>query len=379
MPAVNLTYAQNQYIQKQLYKQCKYLMYKYYSAIKYPLFLLPPETAHNIVSKLLQYNLLPKQPSVISEKLRVQILNQNFATPLGLAAGFDKNGACLNGLYNQGFSFVEVGTSTPLPQPGNPKPRLFRLNKQKAVINAMGFNNKGIDNLIQNIKTHAQDPNKIIGINIGRGKHGSIEDYCTLLKKANNFANYITINISSPNTPNLRDLEQKGNLETLLNLIQETKKSIISNGGKNTPILLKISPDLDDAALENIAQNALQYNMDGIITTNTSIGIKQQMPAQYRDKAGGLSGEPLLQQSTMITKKLYKLLQGKIPLIGVGGISSANDAYDKIKAGASLIQIYSSIIYQGFHLTTDINRGLLALIEKDGLKSIQEAVGVDVQ
>jgi dihydroorotate dehydrogenase len=351
----------------------------YYNILQPLLFSLPEEIAHNLVIQALKYGLVPQQFEVPSSKLKTKLFGLNFKNPVGLAAGFDKNGSCIKPLIKQGLGFVEVGTATPLPQPGNPKPRLFRLKEDKAIINKMGFNNKGIDRLSRNI--FLNQTSGIVGANIGKNKdsENAINDYLIGLEKIFSVADYITINISSPNTPGLRDLQGKEQLDDLLKNINEKREELSVKFRQNTPILLKIAPDMDEKSLGQIIESVFDHNIDGMIISNTTIGQRDNLKSKNADKDGGLSGKPLFQPSTEMLKTAYKISEGKIPLIGVGGISSGEEAYEKIKSGASLVQLYTALIYNGFDLITEINMTLLKLLKRDGLSNISEAVGADTQ
>jgi dihydroorotate dehydrogenase len=276
----------------------------------------------------------------------------DFPNPVGLAAGLDKNGAYIEALAKLGFGFIEVGTVTPRPQPGNPQPRLFRLPQAQAIINRMGFNNDGIDHLIENIKR--SNFHGILGVNIGKNfdtpVDKAVEDYLICFQKAYRYASYVTINISSPNTRNLRQLQNSPELERLLHLLKREQTKLSDQQGKYTPLVIKIAPDLESSQLEAIAQLLIKYQIDGVIATNTTISRQNLEHLPLSNEIGGLSGAPLKPLSTKVIRKLYALLQGTIPIIGVGGILSAEDAKEKIEAGANLIQIYTGLIYHGSDL-----------------------------
>ncbi len=345
-----------------------------YKLIRPLVFSLTPETGHNLAISALKYGLVPPSPKPDFPELASELFGLKFENPVGLAAGFDKNGEAIKALLNQGFGFVEVGTCTPLAQKGNEKPRLFRLAEDGAIINRFGFNNKGAEAFVQNLKERPQ--NGIVGANIGKNKTStdSIEDYIIMLEKVYGLSDYITINISSPNTPGLRNLQGREALDSLLGAIM-AKRNTLSD--KKIPILLKISPDTNTHEREDIAEISLKHNIDGLIISNTTIG-RDFLSSRYAGETGGLSGKPLFKLSTETLRELYRLTNGKVPLIGVGGISSGDDAYTKIKSGASLVQIYSALIYEGFGLVTAINKRISELLCKDGFSNISEAVGVDV-
>lgn len=282
----------------------------------------------------------------------VEVMGLRFPNPVGLAAGLDKNGECIDGMAAMGFGFLEVGTVTPRPQPGNPKPRLFRLEEKQAIINRMGFNNEGVDHLLQNVAL-AQFPKcgGILGINIGKNFDTPIEkaadDYLICLEKVYAAASYVTVNISSPNTKNLRDLQQDDALDNLLRQLKAAQARLAEKHGKHTPLALKIAPDLDDAQIQAIADLLRQHRMDGVIATNTTLSRNGVEGCRYGNEAGGLSGAPVRDLSTQVIRKLATALQGEVPIIGVGGILSGADAAEKIEAGAKLVQIYSGFIYRG--------------------------------
>jgi dihydroorotate dehydrogenase len=346
-----------------------------YKTIRPLLFLFQAEIAHNIAISALKYGLVPSATKQNFEQLGSEVFGINFANPVGLAAGFDKNGEAIKSLIKFGFGFVEVGTCTPLAQPGNPKPRLFRLEEDQAIINRFGFNNKGAEAFVKNLTKRPKIG--IVGTNIGKNKTStdSIADYTTMLEKVYGLSDYITINISSPNTPGLRDLQGKEELDKLLGAIMQKRSSL---GGRKIPILLKISPDTTQHQREDIAQISLKHAIEGLIISNTTTGQRETLKSGYANEAGGLSGSPLFTSSNRCLQEIYLLTARKIPIIGVGGISSGDDAYAKIKSGASLVQIYSALIYEGFGLIQRINERLCELLHKDGFKNISQAVGVDV-
>jgi len=341
--------------------------------------ILPPEMAHFAAMQLLKIGLVYTK-EFHDESLEQTVFGMNFKNVIGLAAGFDKDAEAIKGLLEQGVSHVEVGTVTPQPQSGNPKPRLFRLSGQKAIINRMGFNNKGVENFVANLEDFrsSYQGDGIIGANIGKNKDTKnfLADYVIGFSKVYNYADYITVNVSSPNTEGLRTLQHKQNLTELLSGLINARVQCEKYFEKRTPILLKIAPDLEEQDKKDIADIALQHDIDGLIISNTTIS-RDGIPAKWQEQAGGLSGRPLFEKSTDVLRDMYKLTEGKIPLIGVGGISSAEDAYAKIKAGASLVQVYTAFIYQGFKLVYEINKGLKELLEKDGYTNISDAVGCD--
>jgi dihydroorotate dehydrogenase len=332
-----------------------------YPLIRPLLFQLAPETAHTVTLKSLKLAYLTGLTplfAVQNDCNPVTVMGLKFNNPVGLAAGLDKNGDYIDALGALGFGFVEVGTVTPRPQPGNPQPRLFRLTEHQAIINRMGFNNKGIDHLLEQVK-QAKYPG-ILGINIGKNATTPIEnaadDYLIGLRKAYSYADYITINISSPNTKNLRQLQQGDEIKSLISTLKEEQGKLQQQHGSYVPLVIKIAPDLSSEEIKHIAALLLEFEIDGVIATNTTISRNGVDNHPLASEPGGLSGAPLMQQSTAVVAALSNELQGKIPIIAAGGITSAADARKKLDAGASLVQIYSGLIYQGTQLLTDILR-----------------------
>ena len=340
--------------------------------------LLPPETAHAITIKLLKSNLnFNRKYLKIYKSLSQTILGINFKNPVGLAAGFDKNAEVINQMFAYGFGFVEIGTVTPQKQLGNEKPRVFRLLEDEAIINHLGFNNKGSEEILFNLKSFFEhkDVNKVIGINVGKNKStkNDIDDYLYSIEKLGIYGDYITINISSPNTPGLRDLQLRGRIEALVKQIQK-KQSEIEQLVKK-PIFIKISPDLDDEQIRDIALMSLANNVNGLIISNSTIQRPDTLISNYKNEFGGLSGKPIFLNSTILLKKMHSLTNGQITLIGVGGVSSGHECYQKIKAGASLVQLYTALVFQGPEIINHILSELDQLITIDGYKNISEAVG----
>lgn len=279
----------------------------------------------------------------------VTVFGLTFKNPLGLAAGLDKNGECIDAFAAMGFGFIEIGTVTPKPQPGNDKPRMFRLPQGKAIINRMGFNNKGVDNLVENVKRAKYSG--ILGINIGKNKdtpeEQALQDYLICLQKVYNYASYITVNISSPNTPGLRNLQHGQALDELLVGLKAEQKLLQAAYNKYVPILVKIAPDLTDQEIVDMSNSLINAKIDGVIATNTTLDKTTVDGQQYSTETGGLSGAVLCSKSQAVTEKLCKQIDGRIPVLGVGGIHSASTANERIAAGSTLIQLYSSLIYQG--------------------------------
>lgn len=278
-----------------------------------------------------------------------------FPNPIGLAAGLDKNGTCINGLAALGFGFIEIGTVTPRPQPGNPKPRLFRLPEAQAIINRMGFNNNGVDALIDNVKQAKFKG--ILGINIGKNADTPIEkaadDYLICLRKVYTHASYVTVNISSPNTKNLRQLQGGDELDALLSQLKAEQGRLAKLHEKYVPIALKIAPDLDSGQIKQIAELLIRHRIDGVIATNTTLSREGVESLPHSNEAGGLSGKPVREKSTLVIRQLAAELKGALPIIGVGGILKGEDALDKMQAGASLVQFYSGMIYRGWDLVAE--------------------------
>ncbi|EWH12356.1 dihydroorotate dehydrogenase [Catenovulum agarivorans DS-2] len=290
----------------------------------------------------------------------VNLFGIDFKNPVGLAAGLDKNGECIDAFAAMGFGFIEVGTVTPRPQPGNDKPRIFRLPEAHAIINRMGFNNKGVDYLVEQVKKSRYDG--VLGINIGKNKDTPNEDgkndYLTCLEKVYPHASYITVNISSPNTPGLRNLQYGEALDELLGAIKEKQALLNQQHGAYKPVLVKIAPDMDDNEVAQVANSLIQNEIDGVIATNTTLARDKVKHLQHGDEMGGLSGMPVRTQSTHVVSELKKLLDGKMPIVGVGGINSSESANEKIKSGADLLQVYTGFIYRGPNLIKEIVQGL---------------------
>lgn len=334
-----------------------------YQLAKPFLFQLDAERAHDITLKSLKWaeksgllNLYPKAPSSVSR----QVMGIGFPNAVGLAAGLDKNGAVIDGMAALGFGFIEIGTVTPRPQPGNPKPRLFRVTEANGIINRFGFNNLGVDNLIENVK--AAKYKGVLGINIGKNfdtpNERAVDDYLFCMQKVYAHAHYITVNISSPNTKNLRDLQEKEALSRLLASLKLEQTKLAEKHGKYVPITLKIAPDLNHEQVVEIADLLMKHQIDGVIATNTTLSRDAVKGMQNAEETGGLSGAPVKQQSSIVIQQLAKQLQESLPIIGVGGILSGADAAEKIAAGASLVQFYSGLIYKGPALVRDICKTL---------------------
>ncbi len=335
-------------------------MFGLYPLVRPLLFCFDAELAHHLTLRALKsaYKSGLLKAPVTPATRGVEVMGLSFPSVVGLAAGLDKNGDYIDALGALGFGFIEVGTVTPRPQPGNPKPRLFRIPEAQAIINRMGFNNLGVDHLIDQVNScHYQG---IIGINIGKNFDTPIEravdDYLIGLDKVYPFASYVTVNISSPNTANLRDLQSKDQLAGLLGPLKERQQQLQQQHQKHVPLVLKIAPDMDEATLAAMAETLLAYEIDGVIATNTTLSRQGVEKSRHGNEQGGLSGAPLTLRSTAVVKALYQQLGDKVPIIAAGGILSAADAQAKLDAGAKLVQIYSGLIYKGPQLVQEVTR-----------------------
>ncbi len=334
-----------------------------YSLAKPLLFQFDAEVAHDLTLKSLKLAektgalALYPAPPVCQPR---EVMGITFTNPVGLAAGLDKNGAVIDGMEALGFGFIEVGTVTPLAQPGNPKPRLFRVKEAQGIVNRFGFNNLGVDNLIENVK--ASKYIGVLGINIGKNFdtpiENAVDDYLICMRKVYAYATYITVNISSPNTKNLRALQEKEALSSLLATLKLEQTKLANQYGRYVPITLKIAPDLAREQINEIADLLMEHKIDGVIATNTTLSREAVKGLNNAEEMGGLSGAPVREKSTLVIQKLSQRLQGAVPIIGVGGILSGAQAVEKIAAGASLVQVYSGLIYKGPKLIHDICRTL---------------------
>lgn len=326
---------------------------------------IDPETAHGLALRALNAGLGPRSGPVTSDRLRCMLAGLNMPNPIGLAAGFDKNAECLGPLSRTGFGFLEVGAATPLPQQGNPRPRLYRLTEDAAAINRFGFNNQGMEPIAKRLATRPDT--SIVGLNLGANKTSDdrAADFARVLAHCGAHVDFATVNVSSPNTEKLRDLQGKDALSALLGGVMDANTFGI-------PIFLKIAPDLTDADLQDVADVVDASGISAVITTNTTLS-RDGLISAHKDKAGGLSGQPLFERSTRVLAKLSTLTD--VPLIGVGGVGSAEQAYAKIRAGASAVQLYTALVYGGISLATDIARGLDDLLARDGFANVADAVG----
>jgi dihydroorotate dehydrogenase len=340
--------------------------------------LLDPETAHRLTVRALGAGLGPRANKAPDPILASTVFGIGFTSPVGTAAGFDKDAEAFAGLIRLGAGFVEVGTMTPRPQPGNPKPRVFRLVEDEAVINRYGFNNAGLGAGAKLLARRDRTAG-IIGANVGanKGVETPEADYAEGVRVMSPLADYLTINVSSPNTPGLRDLQQRGPLTDLLAAVLKARNEAPEH--QRPPVLLKIAPDLEEAPLADVVEVALTSGIDGMIVSNTTVHRPDGLLSAARSEQGGLSGRPLFEPSTRILAQVYNLTEGRMPLIGVGGVDSGRAAYDKIRAGASLVQLYSALVYKGPGLIIRIQDELASLLRADGFERIADAVGVDAK
>lgn len=382
------------------------LLYKF--VLKVGLFVTggDAEFAHKAAVVLAKYSFVPRDKVGNDNALSVKLWGHIIPNPIGLAAGFDKNAECVDSMLSNGlgFGFTEVGSITPKPQPGNPLPRVFRLSLDKAVINRYGFNSEGMVVAAKNLDDYYKKQNGLsdrdaasglLGVNLGKNKMtvDAVSDYSAGIRNLAQYADYMVINISSPNTPGLRNLQEKGKLYALISGVQKELKATVLEAdcdtipknlrrvrGTGPRLLIKISPDMSDAEMSDVADVVLALFIDGIIISNTTIGREQLgllEPTNVKNEIGGLSGKPLLSLSNEALRKMYKLTKGKIPIIGVGGVTNAEDVYQKMKLGASLVQVYTALIYEGPGLPATIKQDLLKLLKRDGYENITEIIGID--
>jgi len=344
-----------------------------FSKLRSLIFKIDPETAHNLAIKSLKLNLTPnlRDENKDDPIFKTKLFGKEIDNPIGMAAGFDKNAEVYNSLFKLGFGFVEVGTVTPLKQYGNPKPRVFRLVEDEALINRLGFNNLGADNVSNRIRSNSSKG--LLGINIGPNKDSSdrLNDYLIGLRIFNDIADYITINISSPNTENLRSFHDETKLDELMNSIQEEKVKLKSK----IPIVVKISPDISDEQIGWISKILLNYKVSAIIISNTTEKNREKLNNILRHQKGGLSGKPLEEEANKLISKFYRLLKGKIEIIGVGGVDSGESAHRKFLAGASHIQLYTGMVFQGPNIVEKIKKELKEILIADGFKNFKEIIG----
>ena len=344
-----------------------------FSNLRSLIFKLDPEKAHTLAIKSLKYNFVPNlfKDNENDSLLKTKIFNKDLKNPIGMAAGFDKNAEVYNQLFKLGFGFVEVGTITPLSQYGNPKPRVFRLVEDEALINRLGFNNHGAQNILNRIKRNSKIG--ILGINIGPNKNSEnrFEDYLSGLRVFYEFADYVTINISSPNTENLRNFHDQTRLDELLNEIKKEKVNLKSK----IPIVVKIAPDISDDEIEKISEVLIKNEVEAVIISNSSDATREKLIDIQKHQKGGLSGKPIEDKSNLLINKFYKLIKNKIKIIGVGGIDSGQSAYNKFLAGADYIQLYTGMVFKGPNIANIIKNELCELLLKEGVKNFTEIIG----
>ena len=341
------------------------------------LYALKPETAHHAALFALEHGFARPGAGVDAAVLKTRVWDLEFPNPVGLAAGFDKDARVLDAMLGLGFGFVEAGTVTPKPQRGNPKPRLFRLDEDEAVINRLGFNSGGVEAFARRLER--RERRGIVGANVGKNREtvDGAADYVIGIERVANLADYLVCNISSPNTPGLRALQARAAIEDLLRRVLHARDKSTAKTGRKPPLLAKVGPDLTPEQLQDIAEVALETGVDGLIVGNTTVDRPSSLKNRHKNEAGGLSGAPLFEPSTQCLAALYRLTKGRIPLIGCGGIASGADAYAKIRAGASLVQVYSALVFHGPGLAEAIKRELAALLKADGFQHVAEAVGRD--
>lgn len=342
-----------------------------FSKLRSLIFKLEPELAHSLAIKALKFGYIPPFKQENNELLKTNIFGKNITNLIGMAAGFDKDAEVYNSLFKLGYGFVEVGTVTPLKQYGNPKPRMFRLEEDKALINRLGFNSSGAESVCSRIKNNP--PKSLLGINIGPNKDTSnrINDYLIGLRTFYNLADYLTINISSPNTENLRSFHNQQELENLISAIDKEKKVLKTK----IPTTIKISPDISGNQIDQIAEVLLNYNISAIIISNTTENNRDSLVNSNKYQKGGLSGKPLEEKSNLLIKKFYKIFQGKIKIIGVGGVDSGKSVYEKLLCGANLIQLYTGMVYEGPNIVNKIIEELNGILKKEGISDLNTIIG----
>tara|TARA_B100000686_G_C16653019_1_gene896609 strand:+ start:62 stop:1108 length:1047 start_codon:yes stop_codon:yes gene_type:complete len=346
-----------------------------FSFVKPLIFGLDPESAHDLAIKSLKLEIIPESLFKVENEniLETKLFKKKLKNPIGMAAGFDKSAEVYNSLYKLGFGFVEVGTITPKQQLGNPKPRIFRLEKDFALINRLGFNNDGLQIVSERISNNL--PNNILGVNIGPNKDtkNKIEDFVTCLSHLHNLADYISINISSPNTEGLRDFHERKTLSELLEKLNNLKKE----KKISKPLFIKISPDIKEIEISHIIELILKYQIEGVVISNTTDRNRDKLVDRNKEEKGGLSGQPVRDLSTQLIKNFYKEIKGKIQIIGVGGVDSGQGAFEKISAGANAVQLYTGMIYKGPGIVKEIKQELIGILKKEKIKNISEAIGIN--
>tara|TARA_B100001248_G_scaffold261531_1_gene253023 strand:- start:3788 stop:4834 length:1047 start_codon:yes stop_codon:yes gene_type:complete len=346
-----------------------------FSIFKPYIFSLDPEVAHDLAIQSLKFNVLPKSIFNVKDEdiLETNLLNEKLPNPIGLAAGFDKSAEVYNSLFKLGYGFVEVGTVTPKRQLGNPKPRVFRLEKDQALINRLGFNNHGSEVISKRIANDL--PSGFLGINIGPNKDtvNKEEDYYLCLSRLSSYAGYLTVNISSPNTEGLRDFHDQKELEKLLTGINKIKKK--NNISK--PLMIKLSPDINDQEISRIVELILRFKIEGIVVSNTTDSNRENLSDFKKSEKGGLSGQPLKNLSTSLIKKFFRETRGRLQIIGVGGVDTGQAAFEKISAGANAVQLYTGMVYKGPGVVKQMKKELISILKKERLKNVDEAVGIN--
>ena len=348
-----------------------------YGAARPLLHLLSPESAHSVAIWALKNGFTGRASEPDDPILATRVWELSFPNPVGLAAGFDKHAEVMDAMLALGFGFVETGSVTPLPQPGNPKPRLFRLDADQAVINRFGFNSKGLAHFSSRLR--ARQRVGIVGANVGKNRDApdAAADYVTGITQVCGLADYLVCNVSSPNTPGLRSLQARAQIEALIQRVLEARYNAAPDKNNLPPLLAKVGPDLDEVQVQDIAEVALATKIDGLIVGNTTVTRPHSLRSRYAQEPGGLSGPPLMSLATQCLSNMYRLTGGKLPLIGCGGVASGADAYAKVRAGASLVQLYSALVFHGPGLVARIKRDLAACLRADGFKSVADAVGAD--
>jgi len=359
------------------------LPFDIYSLMRPVLFKIDPEMAHIMAMEALRFRLLPSAKRINDPVLRTEVAGLKFNTPIGLGAGMDKQATAIQGLLDLGFGFLELGTVTPLPQPGNPRPRMWRIPEAQALINRFGFNSVGREKVAARVDVFFEKrrnknlPCDPVGVNIGSNKT-SVDipaDYTHGVLTFAPYADYLAVNISSPNTPGLRDMQRRAPMLDLLKKVLDAR----ARSGRKPPVFVKIAPDQTPEQLKDIADVILESGVDGVIVGNTTVSRPDCIPAEIAKEAGGLSGKPLTEMATQRISEVYKLTEGKVPIIGCGGIFTGEDAYAKIRAGASLIQVFTSMVYRGPYVAYYVANELAELLRRDGFANVADAVGVDVR
>lgn len=352
-----------------------------YRLVRPALWMLEPEQAHDIALDVLKRGLLRPKPAPDDPVLATRVFGLWFPNPVGLAAGFDKNAEVVDAMFGFGFGFVEAGTVTPLPQPGNSGRRMVRLTEDEAVINRFGFNNLGLVAFTDRLAARRRDGTArgICGANVGKNRNAAdaVADYVTGITAVTPHADYLVVNVSSPNTPGLRGLQAREPIETLLKATLAARAGAVPAGRRAPPLLVKVAPDLDEDELRDIAEVVIATGVDGIVVGNTTVSRPSTLKSKWRDAEGGLSGRPLMRLSTECLRAMYRATEGKVPIVGCGGISSGEDAYAKIRAGASLVQLYSALVFHGPGFAETVKRDLAKLLHRDGFANVAAAVGAD--